>query len=293
MSMFSWQRMSLEEYADFERSQGVPVLKVDGFYWRQVRPFFYRPLAFFDAYSADSVRPPVRGLLGGYQFGTAPGGSANSRLNLLVFRGLETYSVGGLPRTKRQQVEHASREFVVRPLIDVDEFKERGYPIYLSFVERSHYTYKAERKEKPHFDAWAESIARFPKNLVLGAYQDDQLQAISISRLVGQTVVYATMFSCGEALSRNVNSLLLHVLREAAAKQDVTQLFISVASPTHRTSVEEFFLVRGGEMLSMPAWLHLNPLARAYLRHRAPSQYTSLLGDSSGEGGPGSAPAAA
>jgi len=280
MSALAWSAMSVEEYASFERSQGERVVETNGFWWRQVRPFFFRPLLPFHECAPGSMHAPARTLLGGYQVAVPPDAEANSHLSMLLFRQPQTYSVDGLPRTKRQQVLHAAREFTVRLLDDVGEFKEQGYPVYLSFVERTGYEYRSDRRQKANFNLWAESVLRVPKNMVFGAYRDGQLQGVSISRLVEDTIVYSTMFSSAEALARNVNSLMLHALREAAsATPEVRQIFISIASLSGRTSVEEFFFVRGCELVHLPALLWLNPLARLYLERRMPRQYAGLVGD--------------
>jgi len=285
MTAIAWRGMSIEEYAAFERSQGVPVLAVHGFYWMRVRPFFYRPLLPFREYPAVSVDYPARALLGGYQVAVPPGEGSNSHMGMLLFREPLAYSLGGLAPSKRKQVRKAAAEFVVRPIDDVDEFKEDGYHVYLSFLDRTNYGYKSDRREKPNFDLWADSVFSAPKILVFGAYRDGKLQGASISRLVEDTVVSSTMFSEGQALIRNVNSLLLHALREAASETpEVRQIFISMASNSGRTSVEEFFLVRGCELVRMPALLRLNPLARLYLRLRMPRRYAALLGTLGDEG---------
>lgn len=277
MTAISWRAMSEEEYAAFERSQGERVVNVRGLRWRQVRPFFYRPLLPFEVSAAGSVHVPLQARLGGYQFAVTPEAAANSHIGMLLFRQTQAYSLDSLQRQKRQQVLHAAKEFVVRAIDDVEEFKRDGHEIYLSFMARTDYAYKSERLRRQHFVSWADSIFRFPKNLTLGAYRDGKLQGASISRLVGDTVVYSTMFSSGEALARNVNSLLLHTLREAASvTPGVRQIFISMASSSGPTSIEQFFLVRGCELVHIPALLRLNPLARLYLEHRMPRQLATL-----------------
>lgn len=276
---FSWRNMDPETNAAFERSQGKIVLTHGGIHWQQVRPRFFRPILPFHPYPADSVRLPAQALLGGCQFAVPADEQANSLLNMLVFERTGEYTADSLPRTKRQQLRKAAGLFQVRQMDDAEAFKRSAYPVYLSFQDRTGYIFKEERREPEGFARWADSIFRYDQNLVLGAYQDGDLHAVSISRRVEDTVMYATVFSTDAALAQYVNSLMLHTLREAAAAAPgVKRMFITMADPAGPTGTEAFFLDRGCRLLRQPARYRLNPLAWAFLKFRRPAEFAKLLG---------------
>ena len=53
------QRLSVDEYAAFQQNVGEKLVRLDGFWWRRVRPCFYRPLVPFREFSATLSRLPV------------------------------------------------------------------------------------------------------------------------------------------------------------------------------------------------------------------------------------------
>jgi hypothetical protein len=274
-----WQKSSTDEFAAFEQSQGEHLLQVKGMYWRRVRRCFYRPLLLYQEFPLDSLHGPTSALLGGYQFAVPPGTPANSRLNLLLFTDPKSYTLATLERHKRKQVNSAARHFTIRPIEDIHEFKQKAHPVYVSFYERTQYSYMAERRDPKVFSCWADSVYRFPKNLILGAFQNSELHAVSISMLVEDTVVYSMVFCTQSALRLNVNSLLLHHLRVgAAATPDIKQIFVGMYKFLGRTGIDDFYFVRGCELVSKPAALRLNPFARVCLRAFMPSQYRKLRG---------------
>ena len=55
------QPMSMAEYAALEARFGTKVVEQDGLYWRQVKPFFYRPLFAVGALAALLLRRARRG----------------------------------------------------------------------------------------------------------------------------------------------------------------------------------------------------------------------------------------
>src|SRR5579883_58125 len=243
---FPWQKMTVEEFAAFERSQGVNVVRTDGVYWRQVRPFFYRPLLATQEYVPRAVSAPPFALLGGFQHAVPAGASSNSFMNLLIFDDTKNYSTAGFSYGKRKRLKTALQRFVVRPIEDVKEFNESAYPVFLSFYERTHYSYKPERRESSNFSRWGESLFRFPKNLILGAYQDGRLQAVCISQWVEDVVIYASMFCSTEALKQDATALMLHSVREAVAKSPEVHYILAGAFKYEEDGgVDNFFLERG------------------------------------------------
>jgi hypothetical protein len=275
---FQWESMDPRENAQFERSQGNVVVEAGGQFWRQVRPCFYRPLIPCERIAPDQVRMPWPARFGGVQFAVPEGERSNSRMTVLAFEDVPAYTPDSLPRQAKQHLRKAIAAFQVEQIRDAAILKRDGHSVYLAFAARTGYGYKAERQDKAAFECWAGSIMACPKNLVLGAYREGQLHAVAISRRVGDTILYATVFSTDEGLRLQVNSLLLHVIRESAAAAGAARIFITIAAPDGPTGTERFFLTRGCSLVHLPARFKLNPLTRVLLRRFRPEAFARLQG---------------
>jgi hypothetical protein len=277
--------MSVEEFADFERAQGQSLIKVKDVFWRRVRPFFYRPLLMFREYSAESLTAPWSARVGGFQHAVPPLETANSFLNMLIFEDTQAYSLQSLDWNRRKHVKLAGKEFVIRPMDDVGEFKQKAYPVYLSFYERTRYKYKSERRYKDRFSCWADSLFRTPKIVVLGAYRNADLGAVSVTQWVEDTLMYSTVFCDTESLKMHVTSLMLHSVRTAVAGyEQVKQIFAGPYKYQAGKGVDDFYLVRGCKLVAKPASLHINPLATIVLKRSASEEYARLCGKLDGIG---------
>jgi hypothetical protein len=279
MSQFRWKPTTVAEFADFERSQGQRIVTKGNIHWKQVRPFFFRPLVPFLEYQPAAVSPPLGSHLGGCQFAVPQGSPANSLLNMLIFQNLDAYSLAALGRGRRRQIMAAARVFSIREITDMNEFTEKAFPIYLSFYERTEYQYKKERLNQFWFSRWAGSLYQFGKFLILGAYRNGELDAIWTSRLVEDTVFSTSAFANAESLHLNVNSLLLHSIREAAASsRQAKQIFVGMYKYSGAHGVDDFYLDRGCRLIRQPAVLRVNPLAMAGLRVFRPKERMKLAG---------------
>ena len=181
------EQATIQEYANFERSQDQRILEVKGVFWQRVRPCFYRPLLPFQSFAADSIVAPTPALIGGFQYALSSPEKANSLLNLLIFENPQSYNLKGLDRHERREIRRASETFVVSLVTDPDEFKTKAYPVYLSFYERTRYSFQRRRTDKSYFCKWADSLYKHPKIMVLGAYANQQLGAIGIWHFVADT----------------------------------------------------------------------------------------------------------
>jgi hypothetical protein len=204
---------------------------------------------------------------------------ANSRLNMLIFQNVEAYSLTDLGRGRRRQIMSAAKVFAIREITDVNEFKEKAYPIYVSFYQRTEYKYKRDRLNQLSFSRWAESLFQYGKFLILGAYRNEKLEATWTCQLVEDTVISMTAFSTSESQRLNVNSLLIHSVREASASSgQAKQIFVGMYKYGAAHGVDDFYLERGCSLVQMPARLRINPLAAAALRVFLPADLRRLRG---------------
>jgi hypothetical protein len=269
--------MTIEEFAAFEGIFGQRIIAVNGTYWGRVRPLFYRPLLPYQEYQPGLVAPPSLGLLGGFQHAVPPGEKANSCLNLLMFENAEAYSPDCLDYNRKRQVKLAAKQFVIQPITGINEFKQKAYPIYLSFYERTRYQYGSQRREEPCFSRWADALFRIPNLVILGGYHNGELGGVSVSLLFEDTLCYATFFCNTESLRLGLSDFMLHFVREAVAKGSCAkQIFAGLYKGGK--GLDDFYLLRGCKLVRKPALLHINPVAKAFLMRFLPEQYERLLG---------------
>ncbi len=271
-----WQNMTVADYAAFEGLLGDKTVVVDGIYWTEVRPFFYRPLLLFREHSPGSLKAPGPAVIGGFQHAVRSGEPANSTLNLLMFSDAQSYSLDILDYNRKRQVKKATREFHIRPIIDVAEFKTIAYPVYLSFFERTQYQHGAQRRDQRWFNQWADSLFQLPNVAVLGGYRNGALGGVSLSFLVDDTLFYATFFCDTRSMRLHISDLMLHFVREAAASLKVSQIFSGMYKGGN--SLDDFYLLRGCKLLKKPALFRVNPLAKIILARCMPKQYLQLKG---------------
>ena len=279
-----WQSMTLTEFAAFQRAIGERVITANGVLWRQVRPFFYRPLLPYQEYPPQSVIGPGLARFGGFQHALPSPMQANSFLNLLMCERPASYSLSDLGGNPRREIKHAADTFTVSLITDVNDFKARAYPVYRSFYVRTKYQYKSERRNEGNFSKWADLLFQHPKVVVLGADDKNrQLGAIGVWHLVEDTLVYSMFFCETESLKGHAPGFMLHAMREAAAGcQSIKQIFLGNYKYFAARGVDNFYLLRGCKLIRKPAWLHLNPLAATLFETIRTGQYGQLIGDIQG-----------
>jgi hypothetical protein len=279
---FSWQQMSQEDFAAFVGLLGPRITQAGDMYWGEVRRFFYRPLLPLREFKPGTIRTPLLATVGGAQYAVSPGADANSCLNWLVFDQTRDYSTAKLDKNRRRQVKLAAREFVIRRMTDLEEFKRQAHPVYLSFQNRTGYKVGANRRDPARFAAWAEAVFSVPNVLVLGGYREGELGGVSLTYRVGSTIFYATFFCNDDALERYLSDLMLHTVREsAAAAPEVTHVYAGMFKGSR--GLDDFYLHRGAKLLRQPARLEINPLARVLLQKFMPKQFDQLLGNLTAE----------
>jgi hypothetical protein len=271
-----WQDMSVAHYATFEGLLGDKTVVASGLHWAQVRPFFYRPLMVSQEHSPGSVTAPRPAFVGGFQHAVHSGEPANSTLNLLMFTDAKSYSLDTLDYNRKRQVKKAAKELSIRPITVPSEFKTQAYPIYLSFAERTRYSYGSQRRQQPRFDQWADALFRLPSVAVLGGFRNGALGGVSLSFLIENTLFYATFFCDTPSVRLHLSDLMLHFVREAAASQGVSQIFSGMYKGGN--SLDDFYLLRGCSVLSKPALFHVNPLTKMLLARWMPNRFSQLQG---------------
>lgn len=276
----SWQKTTLAELAAFEGILGRRSIVANGIYWTEVRPFFYRPLLAYQQIPTQQVKLPASTWLCGFQHAVPPDEISNSSINLLLFQETETYSVGSLSDRHRRQVKAATKQIMIRPITDQEEFKANAYATYVSFYERTRYPFGSQRTRRTFFNWWADELFKVPKVVILGGYLNGRLGGVSVSLMVEETLRYPTVFCDTESLRAHLPSFMLHAVRAAVAEQRCAQqIFAGLCKIGAERSVDQFYLQRGCHQVRLPTRLQLNPLMAFGLKCLAPGQFGRLIGE--------------
>lgn len=272
--------MTLAEFALSAQAEGARVVCRGDIWWREVRRFFFRPLLPYDIRGPDTPAPGLRAVLGGFQHVVETGAPANSSMEFLVFREAQAYSLEMLSSDRRRQVRLAAKRFSVRPFSGLREFQEVAHPVYVSFFQRTRYSHFSERLDRRRFDRWAEVLFAFRGNMVLGAFAGAELTAVNVSRVIGDTLHFSTLFARREAMQQHVSSLLLHEVRIAAVESgDISFVFAGMRKTGGAESVDEFYLHRGCSIERKPACLRLNSIVKLAMQVFRPAVLRRLRGD--------------
>jgi len=274
----SWQSMTIEEYAEFQKAIGADVINIAGVWWRMARPFFYQPLFPLLEAAPNSIKPPFQARIGGYKHMVPSGLMANSRMNYFIWDNVHEYSLEKLDRKKRWGIRDGMKSIAIKPVDDFDEFITSGYQTYLSFQSRTKYHYKTERIYKGQFKKWAEILFRYPAVKILGAYYKGTLCAIDISYLINNVLIEATFFSTTEHLKFKVSDVMVHALREGAAGCPRVK-YVYKGQVTGQRGVDGFKLMRGCKIVSKPAYYQINPIAQFLVEKLMPKEYKKLIGE--------------
>lgn len=269
--------MTVEEYAIFEKENGTDLVRVDGIWWKNVRPFFYQPLFPFLEIVPGSIKVPHAALVGAYQHVVPSPEMANSQKNYFVWDDLRNYSLQKINHQRRYNIKKGMKFFKVEEIENMHEFISAGHPVYCSFYERTKYSFRKERVDKRYFADWAATLFRFPKIKILGAYRGGELSAISVSYLVDDVVIEATCFGRTEDLKDHVLDVLAHgILERAANCPEVNLIFRGTA--TGFKNIDDSKIRRGCRLISKPAYYHMNLFVYMVLRGFMKNNYDKIIG---------------
>lgn len=274
--LMQYQRMTIQEYALYQRSLGLKVEKRNDVWWAEVRPYFFRPLICLAEVDPEATRYPVKSHIGGFLHTVPPAATANADMNFFIYDDLQRYSLGQLKEKHRYITRKGIRNFEARQLTDVGKFIDGAYEPYLSFFARTRYQYKKERLDRASFIDWSEKLFGDDRVMVVGAYRMNKLAAIDVSCQVEDLVIDEIFFSNNESLDLKVTDFLLHTLRETAASSDAAYIFRGLPSG-HRT-LDESKLTRGCKVMRKPALLRINPLALYAAKLFMKKSHDKLLG---------------
>ena len=269
--------MTVDRYAALEQATGGKVVKVGDIWWRQVRPFLYRPLLPFKKYDLKQATDGFTSF-GAFQHCVEDGHPCNSYLNPIVFDEPGNYDMKKLrPNVQRHIKKALKNDVTVSRIVDEREFSESAYPCYLSFYERTKYAFDTSRRQKDGFARWSHAVFQFPEAVVLGAFAGRELVSFEIWCLVEDTLILKTLVNSDKALKLAAPDLLMHTCRVSACEQPkIRTIYDSMLGQS--PSINEYYMIRGARVLALPAFLHMHPALLWLIRKANKNIYERLLG---------------
>lgn len=271
----TWEAMTMDEFAAFQSAFHAKVVQIDGIWWKEVHPFFFRPLFPFTEVRPDRNRYPRPSLLGGILHPVPPGAISNSCVNMFVYDDIKDYGIEGVGAKQRSIIKKALSNFSARRITDLREFVDGASPLYVSFFYRTQYYYQRERLKKETFEAWARPLFDYPKVVVTGAFRGDRLCAIDVSYQVEDVIIDDVFFSDTESQALKVTDFMVHTLRESAKSSRAGTIFRGY--PSGKMTLDRSKLTRGCKVLKVPALLKINPLALYMSKTFMANSYQKLL----------------
>jgi len=267
--------MTVDEFALSQRANGLKVVKVDGIWWVEIRPFFFRPLYPFAEINPSTRRYPKKAFLGGVLHVVPPEATANANMNFFVYDDLQNYSPKALGNKRQKSILKTVQKFKAKRITDEDEFVSSAYDVYLSFQSRTQYTYMDERVHKESFRIWAKHLFDIPKTNVMGAYHyDNKLAGVEISYLVNDVIIGDTLFADSASIKMNVTDFIYHKRLETMADTDAKYYYVGL--PSGVKTLDQSKLYRGAKLIKMPAHYKINPLALSVARIFMKKSYRKL-----------------
>ncbi|HHS12505.1 MAG TPA: hypothetical protein ENN03_01920 [bacterium] len=269
-----WESMTADEYAAVEKDGGDDLRKIDGVWWRRIRPWFYRPLLPWRLLSPEQV--PHRG--GCFQYAAKPGEVSNSYFNLMIYENSRDYTMENLSKHTRHNLRAALKnEVAIRRITDAGEFLNKAYPLYLDFVDRTGYAFRSDRVRRHGFEAWTRSLFANPGVMVTGAYEGEEPVAVYVSLLVEDVLVLKTAINSKRGLELRTPELEMHFYREKAAAHSGIR-FIYDAFFIPQMGINTFKIRRGACVTALPAQVRGLTGLFALIRRFHPSLYRKLHG---------------
>jgi hypothetical protein len=272
----NWEQMTIDKYAAFQRANGMKLAKVGGIWWAEVRPFFFRPLLPYAEICPNSDKYPLKSRIGGIKHAVPLGQKSNSRMNFFAFDDLQNYSLNRLKDKRRNEINKGIKHFSAKRIEEAEEFINEAYEVYTSFFKKTSYNYLKKRLDKEYFSIWAKRIFDYPEIMVIGAYNNQRLAAISLSYSIENVIIYATYFSNEVGYKLQAGDFMVHTVREAAALTEAEYIFMGMV--TGQKSLDDSKRIRGCKLLSQPSYFRINPIillmAKAFMR----KSYDKLIG---------------
>jgi hypothetical protein len=272
-----WELINDEQYAELDIAIGEKVTRVNDTWWRQVRPYFYRPIIPFEEFDPYIIKSGFsKSAI--YQHAVHNGQSSNSYLNYIFYPN-EDYSFKKLSKNNQRKIKQAVvNGLSIREIDDSQDNIKKAYFIYKEFYERTKYSYGRKRLDFEIFSKWFRTVKRKTNATILGVFLREKIMvAFEISCMVGSTVILKEAYNSEIALKMRSSDFILDFYRRVAAKRpDIKILFDG--NVCKKESINNFKIERGAKIMTLKAYLHIHPLILYGIKILNKNIYIRLMG---------------
>ena len=269
--------MTDEEYVELIKDKYLRIRIHNGVLWKEVAPFFWRPVFHYLKYDKLDIQVPDSFHLGGFQYPITEERNANSTINYYIFNDVLEYDISRVSRNERKRVLHSMKYLEVKIESDVSTFNEKSYPVYKSFYNRSAYKYKRERVRSSNYTEWVNKLFESGKTIVLGVYDNNAMVGVLTMVYIRNVVVLLTQFTHTDFLHKKPSDLLYHAARMIASKIEGIR-FIYAGMASDEKGVNDFKEMRGASLIKSPSYYYINPIASTVLKYFWKQSYRKILG---------------
>lgn len=275
MASLRIHNMSVEETVTADAAVESKFHRFRDHWWREVKPFFYRPVNPLAAFRRRESFPKPWAALGGYYHVVPDGEESNGALVANEISQPAAYELESLKR-KRNQILRSLGVFRVQPVACLEDLLTGGYDTYLDWERRTEGV-RTKRSSPEVFQRWIKKVFAHPYCLLLGAYAGD--------RLVGFMTAYATegiahcskIFSHSEFHAQTPSSAMLYsFVRIAANNPEIRRVWHGLRGLN--PSLERYKAVMGFQHVSYPVYVHVRTGLRPLAKFAFPQEYRRLYG---------------
>lgn len=267
--------MSVEQLVEAEKRVESEFHFASGVWWRKAKPFFYQPADMMTRISIKTAVPKPWLALGGYYHLVPSGEQGNGVLIANEISDLQGYSLESLKK-KRTRIQRALATFRIQRISDLPDLLNDGYRVYMDWDGRTS-NVRVRRSDPVTFREWVARSLAHPYLLILGAYYEDRLVAYLMARAAGGTADIEKSFTLSEFNQQAPMTALKYAyIKISANSPGVHRAWSGLRSM--KESLERFKSELGFEHVSYPAFIHLTPPIRPFVRWMMPLEYNRLMG---------------
>lgn len=273
--------LSKSEAAHWFEAQGARCKLFRGYWW--VRrpshlggaPGYWAPIDLVESLPMEAIDWPSKTALG-YRAVVADPTAANIRSKWIVVPRMSSFGPHFLSRDRARRVRQTLSRYDFRQLSDPGVLLDQGFEVSRRSADRTGQIVTDNRR------AYAREIQlRFDADpqLVIGAFNGDELVGLALSYAVGSTVHFTDVCTTDEALRGKVSDgLYWCTLNTWAQVPGVEQVVLGMYLD-ERPGLLPYKRTFGAELVELPMVGQLRRPVAAYLRSRRPASYARLAGE--------------
>lgn len=268
--------MTEEEFANWQRQQGMRFICHRGRYWEELRPGFYQPIHLLARLSAEQATRPAP-LCWGFRSALCEDdvGAANGSIPIHLLSNFKGYDLQSLPSHRRNHVRKCRKRVKLVQLINSALLQEQGYEVVCSAIARTAHS------TVPQPESYQASLVDYISpghRLVLAGLIDCKLGGYITGYAVSGTAYIENVYIATEALPTSIGSGLIFEFMQACYRCGAIREVVYGQHSREDQSLCLFKEEMGFPVKLIPGKIRVNPIIAQYMRWRYPHKYYRLTG---------------